>query len=274
VTTAAVPDEAAVPDDAAPVRIERHGAVLVLTLNRPHVRNAIDRATSTLLGQRLHDAGSARDTVRAIVITGAGTSFSAGADLRELANGRSINPGADASWGFAGIARHPVPQPVIAAVNGPAMGGGFEIALACDLIVASRDACFGLPEVTRGRVAGGGGLLRLPRQAPFRVALEMTMTGRIITATEAERWGIVNEVVDPAAVLTRAIALAELIAANAPLAVQASKKIIYDGMDRPLAPAGPWDTSEEIADVVRASYDAAEGARAFVEKRPPRWEGR
>ncbi|MDT0276391.1 crotonase/enoyl-CoA hydratase family protein [Blastococcus goldschmidtiae] len=261
------------PDQPVPtVLTERTGHVLLITINRPQARNALDRDVATRLADAF-DAAEADPEIRCVVLTGAGDqAFSAGADLKALARGeRPIVPGRE-HYGLAGFVRHPMSTPVIAAVNGAALGGGTELALAADLVVAAEHATFGVPEVKRGILAAAGGVFRLPEQLPRKVAMRLVLTGEPMGADEALRWGLVNEVVPAADVLPTAMRLAEVVAANAPLAVQASKRLalgIVDG-DRP-AESATWDRSAEEMSRLFASADAAEGMKAFAEKRPPRW---
>ena len=254
------------------LRTERRGDVALITISRPEALNAISNATSGELSRALDEA-DADPQVAVIVLTGVGTTaFCAGADLKEVAAGI---PTLSGPGGFAGIVRRTLVKPVIAAVNGLALGGGAEIAFACDLIVAADTARFALPEVKRGVLASGGGLLRLPRQIPLKIAMELALTGEPITAQEAARWGLVNRVVPRARVVEEALELAATIARNAPLSVRATKVVITQGLDRPLEGAGSaWDVNEAADRAVLASDDAAEGPRAFVEKREPRWRGR
>jgi crotonobetainyl-CoA hydratase len=253
--------------------LERRGAVALITLNRPHAMNAVNAALSTAAGSALDELAS-DPSLRAGVITGAGRAFCAGADLKELAAGRTVHDPQHPERGFAGIVRHFVDKPLIAAVNGFALGGGTEILLACDMAVISSAARLGLPEVTRGLVAAAGGLLRLHRQIPPKVAARAVFTGEPIDAATALEWGLINEVVPADQVLDAALALAERIAANAPLAVRASKRIMARsnevGSDWHEA---AWAMNEEELAAVRASQDAHEGAVAFAEKRTPRWTG-
>jgi enoyl-CoA hydratase len=250
------------------VLVTESAGVQIVTINRPHVRNAIDHATAVDIAAAMDELDE-RDDLVAGVITGTGTAFCAGMDLKAfLAGERPSTP----ERGFAGIVEKPPVKPLIAAVNGPAIAGGFEIVLACDLIVAAEDAVFGMPEVKRGLVAAAGGLLRLPRRIPYHLAMEWALTGEYVTAKRAYEVALVNRLVPVDAVLAEATALAASIAANGPLALRATKRIIVESQD--------WDRESEfirqgeISEPVRASDDAKEGARAFKEKRPPVWQGR
>jgi enoyl-CoA hydratase len=236
---------------------ERREGVLVLTLNRPEVRNAIDTETAWAISDAL-DLLEADPTLTAAVLTGAGGTFCAGMDLKAFLAGESPSVG---SRGFAGIVERPPVKPVIA--------GGFEIVLACDLIVAATDARFGLPEVKRGLVAAGGGLLRLSRRVPYYQAMEWALTGEFVPAAQAERAGLVNRLVPPGTALATAVELAESIARNGPLAVAATKRILAECRDWSLDEE--FERQREISVPVRGSADAREGALAFKEKRPPRW---
>jgi crotonobetainyl-CoA hydratase len=259
------------------VVVERHDHVLLVTINRPEARNAINLAVATRLGDALQDA-DADPEVRAVVVTGAGDqAFCAGADLKALARGERITPaeGQRAAWGFAGIVRHPIAKPMIAAVNGFALGGGTEITLACDLAIACETAMFGLPEVRRGIIAAAGGAFRLLEQLPPKIAMELLLTGEPIDAARALALGLVNAVVPRDQLLDRAMAMAARIALNAPLAVQASKRIAKGirGAERPRDDL-PWQLTHEEVERVFASDDAKEGPRAFAEKRAPVWTAR
>lgn len=253
---------------SGPVRFEVTNDVAVITLERPQVRNAVDRTTAQALAAAL-DELDRRDDVRVGVLTGSGTVFSAGMDLKafSMTGERPI----DERRGGFGITTCPPEKPIIAAVEGPALGGGFEIALACDLIVAGTGATFGLPEVKRGLVAAAGGVLRLPRRIPHAIAKEMVLTGNPITAAEAQRLGLVSRVVPDGAAAAEACSLAQTIAANAPLAVRTAKLLVDQSVDWPFAYA--FDRQAPYADAVRSSNDAKEGAAAFVEKRAPVWTG-
>ena len=249
------------------VRTDRTGAVMVITIDRPQARNAIDHATSVALAAAFDQLDSDA-ALRAAVLTGAGEHFCAGMDLKAFLRGERIElPGR----GLAGIVETPPAKPVIAAVEGYALAGGFEIALACDLIVASRTARFGLPEVCRGLIAGSGGLMRLPTRIPRQIALEYAMTGEFMTAAEARQWGLINRLTEPGEACSVAIELASRIAANAPLAVAASRQIINDCSDWPAVQR--WSRQREVLERIIASGDAREGAKAFAERRPPRWTG-
>lgn len=260
--------------DERPATLRREGHVAVITLNRPHVLNAINAAMSVAV-QEAVDELEADPELRVGVLTGAGRAFSVGADLKEVAAGRRLVGPEQRERGFGGIMLRPIAKPLVAAVNGYALGGGTELMLACDLAVVSEEATLGLPEVTRGLIAAGGGLLRLPRRIPLALALEVALTGAPVPARTALEWGLVNRVAGPADVLDEALRLAAAIAANAPLAVQLSKRVVHQayaaGSD--WEPAG-WAVSNAAARTVMASADAAEGTRAFVEKRAPQWSGR
>ncbi|MEU6037917.1 crotonase/enoyl-CoA hydratase family protein [Actinomadura sp. NPDC047616] len=247
--------------------VEERGPVLVLTMNRPAARNAVTRNMAHRIAEAL-DLLDSRADLAVGVITGAGGTFCAGMDLKGFARGeRPVVEGR----GLAGLVRRPPRTPLIAAVEGYALAGGFEIALACDLIVASRAATFGLPEVRRGLTAAAGGLLRLQRRVPYHLAMELALTGRMWPATDAAEVRLVGRLTDPGRALAGALELAEEVAANAPLALAASKRVLVESADWTLDEQ--FDRQEEIVGPVRESADAKEGARAFVEKRAPRWTG-
>ncbi|RBY83700.1 enoyl-CoA hydratase [Geodermatophilus sp. TF02-6] len=252
----------------AEVLVERDGAVLVVTVNRPQAKNAINTAAAEGIGAAM-DTLDADDGLFVGVLTGAGGTFSAGMDLKAFLAGEKPHvPGR----GFAGLVERPPAKPLIAAVEGYALAGGFEIALACDLIVAGQSASFGLPEVKRGLLAGGGGLLRLPRKAGLPKATEWALTGDRVSAQEASAAGVVNRLVPDGQALPAARELARRIAANGPLAVQGTKRILTEGAEWPAAEA--FARQWEVYAPIRASEDAREGARAFTEKREPVWRGR
>jgi len=257
------------------VLVERRGHVTVLTLNRPEARNAVDSSMALALGSAIDEADKDEDTW-VVVLTGAGgRAFCAGADLKALARGESNAAPGHEEWGFAGFVDHFTSTPVVAAVEGFALGGGTEICLACDLVVAGSSARFGLPEVRRGIIPGGGGLLRLPEQIAPKIAMQLVLTGEEITADEAARLGFVNTVVDDGSALDAALALAARIVEGAPLAVQAAKRVLTGRNAASTAVArARWAESRAERERIGATDDAREGALAFVERRAPRWTGR
>jgi enoyl-CoA hydratase len=247
---------------------ERRGHVEILTINRPEARNAINRATAIALGDAL-DACERDDDVWVVVLTGSGDkAFSAGMDLKAFAAGEF--PITD--QGFGGITQRDFPKPIIAAANGAALAGGFEILISCDMVVAADHAKFGIPEASRGLVAGAGGLIRLPKRIPLAVAYEMALTADPIDAQRAYELGLVNRVVPGDRVLDEAIALAERIAKNAPLAVRTSKDVMKKS--RELSEEESWKVNTEAFGMIGRSADALEGAIAFAEKREPNWQGK
>lgn len=254
---------------------EKTERLAIITLNRPEAMNAINSRIWLEIGTAIEEFNNDSELWVAI-ITGAGDrSFCAGADLKEVASGGFTITSEMTKWGFAGITQHYISKPIIAAVNGFALGGGTEIALACDLVVASERATFGLPEVKRGIIAGAGGLLRLPKQVPLKVAMNAILTGKPLTAHEAQQWGLVNDVVPHEQVLEAAKELANEIIKNAPVAVRASKDIVYRGLDTTITfPPNAWNINEEYSAVVMNSEDAKEGPQAFAEKRSPIWSGK
>lgn len=241
---------------------------LVITLNRPEVRNAIDTDVAQSVGDAI-DVLDDDSTLACGVITGSGKGFCAGADLKAVLRGESC---AHARRGFGGITRLRAKKPMIAAVEGFALAGGFEIALACDLIVASRGTLFGLPEVKRSLVAGAGGVLRLPSRLPRAIATEMILTGEPVSADRLMELGAINRLVEPSATLNVALELAQVLAQGGPLAVAASKRILDESQD--WSSSEQWEKQDEILAVVLASADLREGAAAFVERRTPVWQGR
>jgi crotonobetainyl-CoA hydratase len=277
-TTTAHPDPSRPASEAQPaVLTERRGHVLLVTLNRPAARNAVNLAVSLSLGDALEEAEHDRD-IWVVVLTGAGDrAFCAGADLKAVSRGEPLGPTdpVRAAWGFGGYVTHHISKPTIAAVNGFALGGGTEISLASDLVVAAEGASFGLPEVKRGIYAGAGGVFRLPAQIPKKIAMEMILTGEPVPARRALELGLVNRVVPQAEVVASALELADKITVNAPLSVQASKRVangIVDG--HVAAEAGAWELSRTEGQALMRTADAAEGPRAFAEKRVPDWQAR
>ena len=250
---------------------ERRGNVEILTINRPEARNAINGAVSRAMSAAMDELAD-DDGCFVVVITGSGDkAFSAGMDLKAFSSGEGgdIMSG---SGGFGGLTHRDFPKPIIAAVNGSALAGGFEIMLSCDLVVAADHATFGIPEAKRGLIAGAGGLIRMPKRLPVAIALELAMTGDPITAERAYALGLVNKVVPAVSLMDEALALAERIAANAPLAVRYSKSVMKRAAEVPETEG--WAINGEAAAVVFGSADAMEGAVAFAEKRPPNWQGK
>ena len=252
--------------DAA-VSVEVGDGVAVITINRPQARNAVNEAVASGVAAAI-DELDPRPDVAAMVLTGAGSTFCAGMDLKGLLAGENPTAG---GRGFGGITQRPPVTPIVAAVEGYALAGGFEIALACDLIVASEEATFGLPEVSRGLVAAAGGLFRLPRRVPYHLAMEIALTGGHVPATRLHQAGLISALVPEGEALLAARALATKVAANAPLAVAATKRIIVESADWPSGEA--FDRQNAISGPVFTSADAREGAAAFAEKRPPVWRG-
>ena len=250
------------------VLVEVANKVAVITINRPEARNAVNEAVSRSIAAHFDELDPSPE-VSAFVITGAGGTFCAGMDLKGYAAGENSTAG---GRGFGGITERPPSKPIIAAVEGYALAGGFEIALACDIIIASEQATFGLPEVTRGLVAGAGGLLRLPRRIPYHLAMEIALTGDRFPASRLHAAGLISRLVVPGEALADAHALACQIGRNAPLALAATKRIVVDSADWPQDEA--FERQGEIAVPVFLSGDAMEGAVAFAEKRPPAWQGK
>ena len=249
------------------VQTDDADGVLVITLNRPEARNAVNAEVARGVAAAI-DALDGRDDLRVGVITGAGGTFCAGMDLKAWMRGdKPMIPGR----GFGGITITPPRKPLIAAVEGYALAGGFELMLACDLVVAGTGSKFGVPEVKRALVAGGAAALLLPRRIPFAAAMELLLTGEQITAARAAELGLVNRLVPDGAALDGALALAELVAANGPLAVAVTKQIARAQADW-TAEEG-WQRQEELFKPVFESADAREGATAFAEKRAPVWRG-
>ena len=251
-----------------PVLVERRDGVLTITINRPAQKNAVNREVAVGVAAAVDQLDE--DPELAVgVLTGAGGVFSAGMDLKAFARGElPVLPGR----GFGGLTRAVVRKPLIAAVEGWALGGGFEMALACDLIVAAETARFGFPEVTRGLVAAEGGLLRLPRRLPYYVAVRVLLTGEPLSAAEAEEYGLVTELTAPGAALDKARELAGRIVKNAPLALAAVKEVLR--ATQGLNDSDAFERQDELISGLSSSQDAHEGARAFVEKRAPVWHGR
>jgi enoyl-CoA hydratase len=249
------------------ILIEVAGGVMTITLNRPRVRNAVNHAMAVAIGSALDELDRRPDLV-AGVLAGNGPAFCSGMDLKAfLAGERPTVPGR----GFAGIAERGSDKPLIAAVEGYALAGGCELVLACDLVVAAENAKFGIPEVKRGLVAAGGGLIRLPRRIPPQVAMEYALTGDFFSAADGHRYGLVNRVTEPGGALAGALELAERITANAPLAIAATKEIIARSAD--WTSDDMFRRQEDLVRPILESADAREGASAFAEKRAPAWRG-
>jgi enoyl-CoA hydratase/carnithine racemase len=251
------------------VRVEEHGKDRVITIDRPEARNAIDRATRTGL-EEAFTAFVADDDAWVAVLTAAGDkAFSAGGDLKEMDPAVRSDPDYNPPpFGFITREFH-TDKPIIAAINGVAFGGGLELALACDLRIASEHALLGLTEARWSLLPGGGGTQRLVRSIPRAVALEMLMTAKPITATRAYELGLVNQVTSPEELLPAALQMAQVIAGNGPLSVRAAKKAVFEGEQLPLDAA--LDLEQRLSKALFGTQDAAEGPRAFAEKRPPRF---
>jgi enoyl-CoA hydratase len=251
-----------------PVLAERRGNVLLITLNRPEVRNSVNAALAEGVGKAL-DELDADDELAVGVLTGAGGFFCAGMDLGAFVKGESPWYG---DRGFAGIAQRASTKPLIAAIEGFAVAGGFEIALSCDLIVAAKGAKLGIPEAKRSLVAAGGALLRLPRRMPYHVVMELALTGDTQPAERFHHFGVVNSLAEPGQAVDVALELAARLAKSGPLALAASKRILQEQFD--WSSEQMWDKQAAISGPVFASEDAKEGANAFKEKRDPAWRGR
>jgi enoyl-CoA hydratase len=246
------------------------GHVAVITINRPDARNAVNAEVARGIEEAI-DRIEGDDDIWIGILTGVPPVFSAGADLKEINAGRAGDLNTKRG-GFAGITSRTRTKPVIAAVDGPALAGGTEICLACDLIVASTAARFGIPEVKRCLVAAGGGLFRLPRKLPFNLAMELALTGDPIEADRAHHFGLVNYLTEPGQALARARELAHQIEANAPVAVRASRRVVLAAATEDEATG--WRLSGEAFAEALSSEDNKEGLMAFIEKRPPTWKGR
>lgn len=253
------------------VDYELRGHVALLTINRPEARNAVNGEVSSGMEAGI-DALEDDDAAWVGVLTGAGPVFSAGADLKVIASG-DVGQMATERGGFAGIVERERTKPIIAAVDGPALAGGTEIVLSCDLVVASTEASFGIPEVKRSLVAAAGGLFRLPRKLPFSVALELALTGDPIDAERARHFGMVNELCEPGRAVEAALALAERITVNAPLAVRESRRLMLESVEVTDDHEGIRRSNEAMMGLA-ATEDFAEGPKAFIEKRDPVWKGR
>lgn len=248
--------------------MEEEDGLLIVTINRTEVKNAVNRTVSYGVCAAI-DELDRRDDLRVGILTGAGGTFCAGMDLKAFLRGEVTRV---EGRGILGIAQTPPEKPLIAAVEGYALAGGFESVLACDLLVAARDAKFGIPEVKRGLAAAAGGLMRLPRLIPQRIAMEMALTGDLYGAEELARYGLVNRLVEPGQALAEAKVLARKIIANAPLALAASKRVVVQSRDWPIDQM--FERQSAITGHLLDSEDAREGATAFAERRAPVWRGR
>jgi enoyl-CoA hydratase len=252
------------------VEFEQRGPFAVVRINRPEARNAVNGAVAQGIEEAI-DKIEADDGIWVGIITGEPPVFCAGADLKEINSGNAAGL-ATAKGGFAGIVQRERTKPIIAAVDGPALAGGTEIVLSCDLVVASSTAAFGIPEVKRSLVAAAGGLFRLGRKIPLNIAMELALTGDPISAELAHHHGLVNRLCEPGHALEVATALAEQICANAPVAVRESRKVVIEATNAPDELG--WKMSAEGMAKAMSSADFSEGLTAFIEKRPPQWKGR
>lgn len=249
------------------VRVQRVDSTLLITIDRPQARNSVNAAVAAALTAALYELETDPE-LRAGVLTGARGTFSAGMDLKAALRGESpAVPGR----GFGGLTEAARTKPLIAAVEGVALGGGLELALGCDLIVAAEDATFGLPDVTRGLIAAGGGVIRLPKRVPYHLAMEFLLTGEPVSGARAGRLGLVNRVTEPGEAVAVALGLAERLARNAPLALAAVQSLVRatDGVPE----ADAFAVQREMLGTLTASADAREGVTAFTERRTPRWTG-
>jgi enoyl-CoA hydratase len=252
------------------VDYEQRGPFAIVKINRPEARNAVNGAVAQGIEDAI-DKIEADDSVWVGILTGEPPVFCAGADLKEI-NAGNAGGLATKRGGFGGIVQRERTKPLIAAVDGPALAGGTEIVLSCDLVVASTTATFGVPEVKRSLVAAAGGLFRLGRKIPLNVAMELALTGDPIDATRAHHFGLVNRLVEPGQALEAAIALAEQVCANAPVAVRESRKVVLEATNA--EDEVGWKMSAEGMAKAMSSNDFKEGLTAFIEKRPPQWSGR
>lgn len=252
------------------VDLDIDGHCAIITINRPKARNAVNGAVATGIEAGI-DRLESDDDLWVGIITGVPPAFCAGADLKEINAGNAASL-RTARGGFGGITKRERTKPIVAAVDGPALAGGTEIVLSCDLVVASTTATFGIPEVKRSLVAGAGGLFRLPRRIPFNIAMEAALTGDPFNASRAAAFGLVNELCEPGSALTKALELAARVTANAPVAVRETRKVVLEAAMADDAVG--WKMSDDAFGVAVQTEDFSEGLTAFIEKRPPVWKGR
>jgi enoyl-CoA hydratase len=250
------------------VLVDVSDGIMTVTLNRPKAKNAANKALAEGVAAAM-DELDANDDIGVAILTGAGGTFCSGMDLKAFITGEM--PTVEGR-GFAGLSEYTPRKPLIAAVEGYALAGGLELAISCDLIVAADNAKFGIPEVKRGLAAAAGGLMKLPRQIPSRIALEMALTGDFFSAQRAYELGLINEVVPAGTALEAAKALAGRIVANGPLAVAVSKQVVLESAD--WSSTEMWAKQQELVSPVFVSEDAIEGSVAFAEKRAPNWKGK
>lgn len=250
------------------VLVDVTDGIMTVTLNRPEAKNAANRAVAVGVAAAM-DKLDSDDSIHVAILTGAGGTFCAGMDLKAFVSGEM--PMVEGR-GFAGLTESTPRKPLIAAVEGYALAGGLELAISCDLIVTADNAKFGIPEVKRGLAAAAGGLIKLPRQIPSRVAMELAITGEFITAQRAYELGMVNQIVPAGTALEAARALAAKIVANGPLAVAISKQVIQESAD--WSSEDMWKKQQDLVMPVFGSEDAMEGSIAFAEKRAPNWKGK
>ncbi len=250
------------------VLVEVEDGVMLITINRPKAKNAVNLAVAKGMAAAM-DRLDSSDDIQVAILTGAEGTFCSGMDLKAFVTGEMPMI---AGRGFAGFIEALPKKPLIAAIEGYALAGGFELALACDLVVAADNSKFGIPEVKRGLIAGAGGLMRLPRQIPSRVAMELSLTGDFISSQRAYELGLINRIVAAGTAVDAARELAKTISANGPLAVVKSKEVVIKSQDWALDDM--FSEQQKVADVVFSSEDAIEGATAFAEKRAPNWKGR
>ena len=258
------------PEQQANIIVEKNDHILLLKINRPKAKNAFNKAASEELSAALDDFES--DTnLRVAVITGSDSVFSSGADLKAIMKGELAQT--EGRGGF-GIMAKPPKKPIIAAIEGPALAGGFELALSCDLIVASEESVFGVPEVKRGLIAVGGACFRLTSRLPYHLAMEMILTGANQTAKKMYDLGLVNQITPKGNALNEALELAEQLCQNGPLAMQASKEIAFHSSHENWTDKEAWEAQMKYAGPTFKSEDLTEGLLAFAEKRKPVWKGK